>query len=81
LIEARKKGAEILKLYVVYANTLLERPILRRQTLEALESLGMFKNIEPIVLKPKEDFITMMIEREYPAPSHRFRWCMERLKN
>jgi DNA sulfur modification protein DndC len=80
LIEAIKKGAEIPKLYVVYTDTLLEHPKLRRDTLEALESLREFKNIEPIRLTPKEDFITMMVERGYPAPSHRFRWCMARLK-
>jgi DNA sulfur modification protein DndC len=80
LIEAIKKGAEIPKLYVVYADTLLEHPKLRRDTLEALESLRAFENIEPVRLTPKEDFITMMVERGYPAPNHRFRWCMARLK-
>ena len=80
LIEAMKKGANIPKLYVVYTDTLLEHPRLRKETLEALESLRMFENVEPIRLTPKEDFITMMVERGYPAPSHRFRWCMARLK-
>jgi DNA sulfur modification protein DndC len=80
LIEAMKKGANIPKLYVVYTDTLLEHPQLRKETLEVLESLRMFENIEPIRLTPKEDFITMMVERGYPAPSHRFRWCMARLK-
>jgi 3''-phosphoadenosine 5''-phosphosulfate sulfotransferase (PAPS reductase)/FAD synthetase and related enzymes len=80
LIEAMKKGANIPKLYVVYADTLLEHPVLRKETLDVLESLRIFKNIEPVRLSPKEDFITMMVERGYPAPNHRFRWCMARLK-
>lgn len=80
LIESMKNGANIPKLYVVYANTLLEHPILRKEALDALESLRMFKNIEPVRLTPKEDFITMMVERGYPALNHCFRWCMGRLK-
>jgi len=80
LIEAIEKGAKIPKLYVVYSDTLLEHPKLRKDALEALESLRAFKNIEPVRLTPKEDFITMMVERGYPAPNHRFRWCMARLK-
>jgi DNA sulfur modification protein DndC len=44
-----------------------------------MESLKQFKNIEPVVLKPKEDFITMMVEKGYTAPDFRFRWCMKKL--
>ena len=54
--------------------------MLRRETLDALESLKQFPNIVPVRLVPKEDFITMMVERGYPAPRPRFRWCMARLK-
>ena len=75
-----RRGARIQKLYVVYTDTLLEHPELRRKTLEALESLKVFPNLEPVRLVPQEDFITMMIERGYPVPSHRFRWCIARLK-
>ncbi|BDC18220.1 phosphoadenosine phosphosulfate reductase family protein [Acidianus sp. HS-5] len=80
LIESMKRGARIPKLYVVYSDTLLEHPTLRKETLEALNSLKEFDNIEPVRLTPREDFITMMVERGYPAPNHRFRWCMARLK-
>ena len=80
LIEAMKRGANIPKLYVVYADTLLEHPVLRKEALDALESLRTFKNIEPVRLTPKEDFIIIMVERGYPEPNHRFRWCMARLK-
>jgi 3'-phosphoadenosine 5'-phosphosulfate sulfotransferase (PAPS reductase)/FAD synthetase and related enzymes len=42
--------------------------------------LKQFKTSNPVVLKPKEDFITMMVEKGYTAPDFRFRWCMKRLK-
>jgi DNA sulfur modification protein DndC len=80
LIEAMRQGANVPKLYVVYADTLLEHPVLRKEALEALESLKTFRNIETVRLVPREDFITMMVERGYPTPNYRFRWCMARLK-
>lgn len=79
-LKAMERGAMIKTLYVVYADTLLEHPILRKEALDALESLKVYPNVKPIRLTPIEDFISMMVERGYPAPSHRFRWCMERLK-
>ncbi|BBL48360.1 phosphoadenosine phosphosulfate reductase domain-containing protein [Metallosphaera sedula] len=80
LIDAMERGARISKLYVVYSDTLLEHPTLRKEALEALNSLKGFTNIELVRLTPKEDFITMMVEKGYPAPNHHFRWCMARLK-
>ena len=82
LIEAIKQGAIINKLYVIYTDTLLEHPVLRREALEALESLRQYPNITPVRLTPKpgEDFISMMVKKGYPVPGPRFRWCMARLK-
>ena len=80
LVEAIRRGAEIPKLYVVYADTLVEHPELRREALETLESLKDIPNVVPVRLTPREDFVSMMVERGYPAPSFRFRWCMARLK-
>jgi DNA sulfur modification protein DndC len=84
LIEALEGGARIPKLYVVYTDTLLEHPVLRREALGALDSLTVLgdERIVPVRLAPGdgEDFISMVVEKGYPMPSHRFRWCMKRLK-
>jgi DNA sulfur modification protein DndC len=69
---------------VVYTDTLLEHPVLRREALGALDGLAALgdERIVPVRLVPREgeDFVSMVVERGYPMPSHRFRWCMKRLK-
>lgn len=82
LIEAMRTGAKIPKLYVVYADTLLEHPVLHRETIEALESLKGLPGVEPVVLRPAEgeDYVSMVLDRGYPVPSWYFRWCVDRLK-
>jgi len=81
-LKAKEEGAEISKLYVLYADTLLEHPFLRKKSLEALESLKAFEGVEPVVVKAREeeDFISMIVDKGYPAPSVFNRWCMARLK-
>ena len=88
VMEAIKRGAEPSKVYVVYEDTLLEHPLLRQSALETLASLRKVSHeelggvIEPVVLKPapREDFISMMVLKGYPAPGPRFRWCTRVLK-
>jgi hypothetical protein len=60
---------------------MLEHPFLRKKSLEALESLKAFEWVEPVIVKAKEgeDFISMMVEKGYPAPSIFNRLCMARL--
>lgn len=79
LLEAMRRGARIQKLYVVYAGMLLEHHPPENGSRE-LKSLKAFPNVEPVRFVPYEDFVTLMIEMGYPAPSHRFRWCIARLK-
>jgi len=81
-LKAKEEGAEISKLYVLYADTMLEHPFLRKKSLEALESLKAFEGVEPVVVKAREgeDFISMIVDKGYPAPSVFNRWCMARLK-
>jgi DNA sulfur modification protein DndC len=81
-LKAKEEGAEISKLYVIYADTMLEHSFLRKKSLEALESLRAFEWVEPVVVKAREgeDFISMMVDKGYPAPSIFNRWCMARLK-
>jgi DNA sulfur modification protein DndC len=84
IIEALEGGAKIPELYVIYTDTLLEHPVLRREALGALDSLTVLgdERIVPVRLVPGdgEDFISMVVEKGYPMPSYRFRWCMKRLK-
>jgi len=88
LVDAAESGVELPVTYVVYEDTLLEHPLLRRYALEALESLGEYSRarlggaIKPVVLRPEpgEDFISMLVLRGYPMPHHRLRWCMRVLK-
>ena len=82
LLKAKEQGAKIRRLYVAYADTLLEHPVLHREALEALESLRGIEGVEPVVLKPAEgeDYVSMILDKGYPAPSWYFRWCVDRLK-
>jgi DNA sulfur modification protein DndC len=75
------------KIYILYSDTLLDLPILRRYVLSTLEKIKIYSKrfkglVEVRILKPAvgEDFFTLMVERGYPAPHFRFRWCMDRLK-
>ncbi len=82
LLKARGLGAKIGELHVIYADTLLEHPVLHREALEALESLKGIEGVFPNVLRPAEgeDYVSMVVERGYPVPSWYFRWCVDRLK-
>jgi DNA sulfur modification protein DndC len=75
------------KIYILYSDTLLDLPVLRRYVLSTLEKIKIYSKrfkglVEVRILKPAvgEDFFTLMVERGYPAPHFRFRWCMDRLK-
>lgn len=80
MLKARELSS--FELYVAYADTLLEHPALHREALEALESLKGIEGVHSVVLRPAEgeDYISMMLEKGYPAPSWYFRWCVDRLK-
>jgi len=82
LVEAINEGAKIRKLYVVYADTLLEHPVLHKEALGTLQSLKGIPSVTPVILTPEEgeDFISMVLDRGYPMPSWYFRWCTDRLK-
>jgi len=83
-----KRLLKPLSVYVLYSDTLLDAPILRRHALEILGQMQTFSReklsglVRVHILKPKEneDFLSLMLERGYPAPHRRFRWCMDRLK-
>lgn len=75
------------KVWVLYANTLVEPPPL----LETVQKgLTLFKTLSkqikvpviPKILVPesKDKFWPLLIGKGYPPPSIRFRWCSDRLK-
>ena len=74
--------------YVVYEDTLLEVPPLRKIALKVLEDLKVYSQdvlgglVKIKVVRPLEsrDFFSMMIDKGYPAPHYRFRWCVRVLK-
>ena len=90
ILDAKKRGKKLPKrVYILYSDTLLDIPILRQSALSTLEMINEFaqKNgiddiVEARALKPAvgEDFFSCMIDRGYPVPHHRFRWCIPRLK-
>jgi len=90
ILRSLKKGKKLpKKIFILYSDTLLDIPILRETALSTLEAINEFarkNNIDHIIearaLKPKvgEDFFSCMIDRGYPVPHHRFRWCIPRLK-
>ncbi len=82
LVNAINEGANIKSLYVVYADTLLEQPVLHKETIDVLKSLKVVPSAVPIVLTPAEgeDYISMILEKGYPVASWYFRWCVDRLK-
>ena len=75
------------KVWVLYANTLVEPPPLlqvAQKSLNIFEDLGKYVEIPivPKILMPelKDRFWVLLIGKGYPPPSVRFRWCSERLK-
>lgn len=75
-------------IYVIYGDTLLDIPSLREPAIEVLQSIEKYSQeklggiLKPKILTPLEnqDYFSMMIEKGYPPPHHRFRWCVSRLK-
>ena len=84
-----KPGARLPKaIYVVYEDTLLELPPIRRYAHKVLADLAAYSRellgglVKTVIVRPSEgeDFFSMMIDRGYPAPHYRFRWCVRVLK-
>lgn len=75
------------KVWILYANTLVEPPPLlqtAQKSLDIFESLGRQTGITiiPKILTPElnDRFWVLLIGKGYPPPSVRFRWCSDRLK-
>jgi len=75
------------KVWVLYANTLVDPPPLlqaAQRSLNIFENLGKKAGVPviPQILTPalEDRFWVLLIGKGYPPPSIRFRWCSERLK-
>jgi len=74
------------KLQVIYSDTGVEIPELREYVLESIKKFKQNKKISRHVdfhiVKPSTDdnFFVKMIEKNYPAPHVKFRWCTRVLK-
>jgi len=84
-----KKGLKTpRKVLVVYGDTLLDIPLIRLNALKILEDLKRFSKkklndiVDVVIVRPNDgkDFFSMMIEKGYPPPHYRFRWCVRTLK-
>jgi len=88
LKQARVDGSPVPpKVIILYSDTLLDVPILRRNTLSALKDMRQTAKdfgglVEVNIVKPAKDrdYFSMVIDQGYSAPHFRYRWCIDRLK-
>ena len=81
------KHVEESSIHVIYADTLVEIPLLHKHTLKVLNDVrklskrrGVNVNVHIVEPRPESTFWSLVIGKGYPAPNYRFRWCMDRLK-
>jgi DNA sulfur modification protein DndC len=72
---------------IVYSDTLVEIPVIRKFALEFLDHLSNIGRLAPLplhvhVVYPElaNRFWVCMLGKGYPPPHQRFRWCTRRLK-
>lgn len=72
---------------VIYTDTLVEIPVIKRYALEFLEFLTKFERLQSLPLHfhvacpaLSERFWVCLLGKGYPPPHQRFRWCTRRLK-
>lgn len=74
-------------IYVVCSDTLVETPVvvnLIKNVLDSVQSSATRDNLpintKMVVPKQSETFWVNLLGKGYPAPTHSFRWCTERMK-
>ncbi len=74
-------------LYVIYADTMLEYPMVINYALKYLIKLKEYRDksglqIHTYIVKPDKhrDFLYLQLVKGYPMPHRRFRWCTDKLK-
>lgn len=74
------------KLHIIYSDTGVEIPELRKYVLKSIKKFKqnkeISKHVEFHIVKPstEDNFFVKMIEEGYPAPHVKFRWCTRVLK-
>ena len=87
LVEYIHRNRKDIKMYIIFADTLLEYPILYDYINKYFIELETFikqtnLNIEILRVRPEpgKDFLSYLLIKGYPMPHRRFRWCTEKLK-
>jgi len=81
------KHVEEKSIHIVYADTLVDIPLLQKHSFKVLSNVRKLSKRRRIDVKvhivrprPESTFWSLIIGKGYPAPNYRFRWCMDRLK-
>lgn len=81
---AKERG---LKIIVIHSDTLVENPVIHEHAFGTLERVKRYCQEEGIKCEVKVatpetryTFWVNLIGKGYPLPSHRFRWCQDKLK-
>jgi DNA sulfur modification protein DndC len=84
---ALQEHLELERIDVVYADTLVEIPVIQSYALRFLEFLKEFDRLQSLplhfhVVRPplEERFWVCLLGKGYPPPHQQFRWCTKRLK-
>jgi len=84
---ALREELPVIRIDIVYADTLIEIPVIRDYALEFLKFLTEFKRLQSLpiyfhIVRPalEERFWVCLLGKGYPPPHQNFRWCTKRLK-
>jgi DNA sulfur modification protein DndC len=74
-------------LFVVYADTLVENPVIHNHAIRFLDKVKHYCDVvgieaQVLITKPeiKNTYWVNVVGKGYPLPSFRFRWCQDKLK-
>jgi len=84
---ALKKKLPVRRIDVVYADTMMEIPVIQQYALGFLRFIQGFERLQSLpifchVVRPplEERFWVCLLGKGYPPPHQKFRWCTKRLK-
>ncbi|OYT40273.1 MAG: hypothetical protein B6U89_02685 [Desulfurococcales archaeon ex4484_58] len=76
-----------ISLHIIYADTLIEYPMVRDYAYEFLDRIDFYRRKKDLRIytyrvKPDigRDFLSLQLIKGYPMPHRKFRWCTEKLK-
>lgn len=87
LVEAVSRYRRGVRLHVIYADTLIEYPQIRDYAYLFLRELskygrvsGLDINVYIVYPDKGKDILSLQLDRGYPTPHRKFRWCTEKFK-